>query len=157
MKTAHCAIILTATTLIAIGACAPTPALTPAASISTPTAGSAATKIPETATLAPTTVTQARPTPTQRPTKEKVSFKSGDLTLVGYLFKPSGAGPFPGLIWNHGSEQDPDKGQQFDGVASIFVPAGYVLVAPMRRGHGEAQGPYSVDQIQQERKAKGDA
>ena len=35
--------------------------------------------------------------------KERVTFKSGSLTLVGFLFKPDGAGPFPALVWNHGS------------------------------------------------------
>jgi len=30
--------------------------------------------------------------------KERVTFKSDGLTLVGFLFKPDGAGPFPGLV-----------------------------------------------------------
>lgn len=88
-------------------------------------------------------------------TKTRVTFKSGNLTLVGYLFKPDGDGPFPGIIWNHGSEQNPDKGQQFDAVANIFVPAGYVVFAPMRRGHGESEGPYIVDQLKEERQKNG--
>src|SRR5215470_13127825 len=57
-----------------------------------------------------------------KPSKVRVTFKSGNLTLVGYLFKPDGDGPFPALIWNHGSEQDPASGMQFDTVAQIFVP-----------------------------------
>lgn len=87
-------------------------------------------------------------------TKERVTFKSGDLTLVGFLFKPRKQGTFPAIIWNHGSEQKPSAAQ-FDGVAAIFVPAGYVVFAPLRRGHGESEGPYISDQVEAERKAKG--
>jgi len=79
--------------------------------------------------------------------KERVTFKSGSLTLVGFLFKPDGAGPFPALVWNHGSERSPGTMRQFDAVAAIFVPAGYVVFAPMRRGHGDSEGPYIMDQL----------
>src|SRR6266850_2548096 len=78
---------------------------------------------------------------------ERVTFKSDGLTLVGFLFKPDGSGPFPGLIWNHGSEKSPGTMRQFDAVAAIFVPAGYVVFAPMRRGHGDSEGPYVMDQL----------
>ena len=85
---------------------------------------------------------RAQNAPTIPYAKERVTFKSSDLTLVGFLFKPDGKGPFPGLIWNHGSEKNPGSGPQFDAVASVFVPAGYVVFAPMRRGHGDSEGPY---------------
>src|SRR5436305_14039306 len=67
---------------------------------------------------------QTAPTLPPGVTKSRVTFKSGDLTLVGYLYKPDGNGPFPGVIWNHGSEQSPGTGPEFDAVAAIFVPAG---------------------------------
>ena len=79
--------------------------------------------------------------------KARVTFKSDGLTLVGFVFKPDGSGPFPGLIWNHGSEKSPGTMRQFDAVAAIFVPAGYVVFAPMRRGHGDSEGPYVMDQL----------
>ena len=89
--------------------------------------------------------------------KQKISFKSGGLTLAGYVFKPDGAGPFPTLIWNHGSEQNPSGGPQFDSVAAIFVPAGYVVVAPVRRGQGDSEGDYIQDRIQAEFSGSGPA
>ena len=56
--------------------------------------------------------------------KQRVTFKSGSLTLVGYLFKPAGRGPFPAVLWNHGSERNPGggprdsrKGNRDDGFA----------------------------------------
>lgn len=79
--------------------------------------------------------------------KQRLAFKSGDLTLVGYLFRPPGHGPFPLLIWNHGSEPDPGGGPQFDSVAAIFVPAGYVVFAPVRRGQSDSEGRYIQDEI----------
>ena len=78
---------------------------------------------------------------------QKVTLTSDGLSLEAFLYKPDGDGPFPALIWNHGSEQHPDAGAQFDSVAAIFVPAGYVVFAPVRRGHGHSQGRYIVDEI----------
>jgi carboxymethylenebutenolidase len=87
--------------------------------------------------------------------RQRVTFKSGDRPLSGVLYKPSGGGPFPALIWNHGSEKAPGVGPQFDTVASIFVPAGYVVLAPVRRGHGYSKGQYIVDMVRQTRAAEG--
>jgi dienelactone hydrolase len=78
--------------------------------------------------------------------KEKVSFNSHGLTLTGFLFKPDGNGPFPAVIWNHGSEANPGGGPQFDTVAKIFVPHGYVVFAPIRRGHQMSEGRYILDE-----------
>jgi carboxymethylenebutenolidase len=78
---------------------------------------------------------------------KKVTFESAGLTLVGFLYQPEGDGPWPALIWNHGSEKDPGAGPQFDSVASAFVPAGYVVFAPERRGHGESPGDHIVDRL----------
>ena len=79
--------------------------------------------------------------------KQRVTYASGALTLVGYVYKPDGDGPFPTLVWNHGSEPDPASAPQFDSVAAIFVPAGYVVVAPVRRGQSASQGEYIQDRI----------
>jgi carboxymethylenebutenolidase len=34
---------------------------------------------------------------------EVVSFRSGAITLQGTLYKPEGKGPFPAVVYNHGS------------------------------------------------------
>ena len=99
-------------------------------------------------TLFLSTLAQAQNTLPASHGKERVIFMSGKLTLVGFLFKPDGQGPFPGLIWNHGSERMPDRTPQFDAVAAIFVPAGYVVFAPMRRGHGDSEGRYIQDELE---------
>jgi hypothetical protein len=84
---------------------------------------------------------QAAPTQVQV-ARQRMTFSSGDLAISGVLYRPQGRGPFPALIWNHGSEKTPGAGPQFDSVASIFVPAGYVVFAPVRRGHGYSKGRY---------------
>jgi carboxymethylenebutenolidase len=68
-----------------------------------------------------------------------VSFKSGDLELKGYLWKPSGDGPFPAVLWNHGSEKTVGA---INGVAPYFVSKGFVFFVPHRRGQGHSPGPY---------------
>ena len=87
--------------------------------------------------------------------KQRVTFKSGALTLVGFLFTPGGPGPFPAVVWNHGSERNPGTSRQFDAVADMFVPKGYIVFAPMRRGHGDSEGQYLVDQVEAARQTQG--
>lgn len=89
--------------------------------------------------------------------KRHVTFKNGDLALAGYLYTPPGNGPFPAVLWNHGSEPNPGGGPQFDSVAAVFVPAGFVVFAPMRRGHSDSQGEYIRESIQNESARHGNA
>ncbi|HTE44919.1 MAG TPA: prolyl oligopeptidase family serine peptidase [Gemmatimonadaceae bacterium] len=79
--------------------------------------------------------------------KQRVTVKSGALSLAAYIYKPEGAGPFPTVIWNHGSEKNPGGAPQFDSIAKIFVPAGYVVFATVRRGHGGSEGKYIVETL----------
>src|SRR5215470_362680 len=75
-----------------------------------------------------------------------VSFPSGDLTLRGFLYKPEGNGPFPAIIWNHGSEKLP--GQQPE-LARFYTGLGFVFFLPHRHGQGRSPGDYIEDLIQQ--------
>jgi dienelactone hydrolase len=80
------------------------------------------------------------------PTPQEVTFPAGQLLLHGRLFVPDGDGPFPAILWNHGSERAP--GPYLPGLARPFVAAHYVFFAPFRRGQGTSPGPYIVDQVQ---------
>jgi carboxymethylenebutenolidase len=84
-----------------------------------------------------------------------MTFESDGLTLVGYVYQPEGTGPWPALVWNHGSERDPSAGPQFDTVAAAFVPDGYVVFAPVRRGHGESEGEYIVNRLKLTARSQG--
>jgi len=85
---------------------------------------------------------QSVPGQTLRP--DLIVFKSGDLNLQGFLWKPSGDGPFPAVLWNHGSEKNPGA---VESVATYFVEKGYVFFVPHRRGQGRSPGPYIMDEI----------
>ena len=86
---------------------------------------------------------------------EIVSFPSGQLTLKGILYKPDGDGPFPAVLFNHGSGQD--YGRQIEALGPVFTSRGWVFFAPYRRGQGlsASAGPYIVDQMNAAEKAGG--
>src|SRR5579864_688215 len=58
-----------------------------------------------------------------------VTFPSTDsqFQLHGALFTPEGSGPFPAVLWNHGSERCPEG--YLAGLALPFVRMGYVFFA----------------------------
>jgi carboxymethylenebutenolidase len=72
----------------------------------------------------------------------EVTFSSGSLVLHGFLYKPEGKGPFPAVLWNHGSERRPGWLPE---VAPLFLNQGYVFFIPHRRGHGRSPGEYVMD------------
>jgi carboxymethylenebutenolidase len=77
---------------------------------------------------------------------ELVSFPAGERTLHGFLYRPGGAGPFPAVVYNHGSEALPgDKRDE----AAFYVPRGFVVFVPHRRGQGQSRdaGEYVVDHV----------
>lgn len=81
-----------------------------------------------------------------QPQPEEVVFQSGKLQLHGFLWKPNGPGPFPAVLWNHGSEKLP--GSQ-PALASFYTSHFFVFFAPHRRGQGRSPGDYIQDQVMQ--------
>jgi carboxymethylenebutenolidase len=87
------------------------------------------------------------PVDTSPVTPEEVAFSSGALTLHGFLYRPRGTGPFPALVFNHGSNRYP--GAMAD-EAAFYVAHGFVFFLPHRRGHGRSAdaGAYVLDQFE---------
>src|SRR5438128_7256493 len=83
------------------------------------------------------------------PKSEIVSFPSGKITLRGVLYKPQGTGPFPAVVYNHGSAAGMMSKQAFDALGPAFASHGWVFFGPYRRGQGlsASAGPYIGDQI----------
>ena len=83
------------------------------------------------------------------PAYEIVTFPSGNITLKGVLFKPEGAGPFPAVVYNHGSAAGMLSQEAFDALGPVFLRHRWVFFGPYRRGQGlSAQaGPYIGDEI----------
>lgn len=67
---------------------------------------------------------------------EEVSFPSGSKTLHGLIYKPAGSGPFPTVLYNHGSAPGLLNNQAFARIAPVFTAHGWAFFAPYRRGQG---------------------
>jgi carboxymethylenebutenolidase len=86
-----------------------------------------------------------------------VSFRSGEITLQGTLYKPEGKGPFPAVVYNHGSAPGMLSKQAFEALGPVFAMHGWVFFGPYRRGQGlsASAGPYIGDQIAEAEKKGG--
>ena len=69
------------------------------------------------------------------PQPEAVAIHNGSLTLHALLWRPEGSGPFPAVLFNHGSgaTSEPEKGAA---LGPVFARHGYVLLFLYRRGSG---------------------
>src|SRR5260370_17614301 len=67
---------------------------------------------------------------------ETVTFPSGEITLHGVLHKPEGTGPFPAVIYNHGSAPGMMSKEAFAALGPVFASHGWVFFGPYRRGEG---------------------
>lgn len=76
-----------------------------------------------------------------RSTYSEVFYPSGKLRIQAYLYTPDGDGPFPVVIYNHGSR---DGGESvsvpFQYIGTMLTRAGYVVLVPERRGYGKSDG-----------------
>lgn len=95
---------------------------------------------------------------------QMVEFPSGALHIKAYLWKPAGPGPFPAVLFSHGSggnEAGITAGIEITESAQIlapfFIQHGYALLYPFRRGHGPSadQSPFMQDVLSREEKEKG--
>ena len=78
-----------------------------------------------------------------------ITFPSGKLTLHGVMYKPEGVGPFPAIVYNHGSAGGMIPKQAFDVLGPVFAKHGWVFFGPYRRGQGlsASAGAYIGDEI----------
>src|SRR5436305_7038425 len=79
-----------------------------------------------------------------RKTAIPVQFPSNGLMLHGWIYKPQGTGPFPAVVWNHGSEQEPTAHPD---LGKFYTSHGFVLFLPVRHGHKPSPGEYIQDVI----------
>ena len=87
-----------------------------------------------------------------------VEVRSGNLRLKAYFWKPAGPGPFPAVLFNHGSgADDPQRtagrtmAQAASDLAPLFLKHGYAFFYLCRRGQGLSadQGQFSEDLLKQ--------
>lgn len=128
---------------LALGACGP--GGTPSAAATARPSSQPASAAPPATTVAPTVAATAAATSSPALSGLRITFQNGDLTLGGMLWKPAGNGPFPAILWNHGSEQGPGVDGSNPLLGPVFAEAGYVFFMPMRRGQGTSEGTWIVD------------
>jgi dipeptidyl aminopeptidase/acylaminoacyl peptidase len=75
---------------------------------------------------------------------QEVTFPSGKLMLHGFLYRPAGSGPFPAILYSHGSERQPGSKP---GLGQLFSSSGYVFFVPHRRSHGRSPNDSFVDSL----------
>ena len=95
--------------------------------------------------LATTLAISAESQVSSRP--DTVVIHSGTLSLRGLLWRPHGPGPFPAVLFNHGSGHATGvdaTGRQDqrhpDALGPVFAKHGYVLLYLFRRGDGLSRG-----------------
>jgi dienelactone hydrolase len=69
------------------------------------------------------------------------------------IYIPRGRGPFPSVLYNHGSYRDPAI--VAEKLGPLFASKGWVFFMPYRRGHGPSPGPYVSDLIDAAEKRDG--
>lgn len=77
-----------------------------------------------------------------------VRYPSGNLSIQAYLYKPPGDGPFPVVIYNHGSRAGNERrSTPFEHVGKLLTEAGYVVLVPERRGYGRSDGATLSEEV----------
>src|SRR5262245_29997050 len=86
-----------------------------------------------------------------------VTVPSGELKLTALVWQPEGKGPFPAVLFNHGS--GPTDPAQAPRVGPVFARRGYVFLYLFPRGDGlsKGQGTFMGDRLDREEAAKGEA
>ena len=68
-------------------------------------------------------------------------YSSGTLRIQAYLYRPSGDGPFPAVIYNHGTRDGRERASvPFEHIGRMLTRAGYAVMVPERRGYGKSNG-----------------
>lgn len=75
--------------------------------------------------------------------------------LHGVMYRPTGKGPFPAILYNHGSAMDNSAAS--DALGPIFASHGWIFFMPHRRGQGlsASAGKYIRDEISEAGKTGG--
>jgi predicted acyl esterase len=80
------------------------------------------------------------------PMQDKGLFGSREIKLETTVYKPEGAGPFPVVIFNHGSTGmgalPATRTENPSGFGRNLLKKGIALIVPMRRGRGQSEGAY---------------
>jgi len=79
---------------------------------------------------------------------QEVTIQAGQYQLHGCFRTPDGPGPYPVIIFNHGSEKNPAPCGPPD-LGTFYQKKGFVFFTFQRHGHGASPGEYIMDMQRQ--------
>ena len=86
--------------------------------------------------------------PRQQSAYSTVFYQSGSLRIEAYVYRPSGSGPFPVVIYSHGSRRGHEREERpMAFVGQMLASEGYLVLVPERRGYGKSDGPTFDEQV----------
>jgi dienelactone hydrolase len=89
------------------------------------------------------------------PHYDEVYYLSGNLRIAAYLYRPAGKGPFPVVIYNHGSRAGSEKSSTpFTFAGQLLSDVGYLALVVERRGYGRSDGMQFTEQVGADRGAR---
>jgi uncharacterized protein len=71
---------------------------------------------------------------------EPVGFQNGDVRLAGILVTPAGAGPYPAIVFVHGSGPSTRDARAWKLHANAFNDRGFAVLVYDKRGSGQSTG-----------------
>ena len=75
------------------------------------------------------------------PPHDTVFYKSGTVSIEAYVYMPAGKGPFPLVVYNHGSRAGEERVERPIGfIARLLTPAGYAVLVPNGVAMGNQKG-----------------
>jgi dienelactone hydrolase len=103
---------------------------------------------------APTAPAQSTvPPPPPAPPYETVFYTHDGLRLEAYFYRPAGNGPFPFVVYNHGSalpgQERVERPVGF--IGGLLQLAGYAVLVPERRGYGKSEGATFAEEVGSDR------
>lgn len=83
------------------------------------------------------------------PPHETFFYSHDGLRLEAYFYRPDGDGPFPLVVYNHGSAPAGRERVEWPAgfVGRLLPPAGYAVLVPERRGYGKSEGATFSEEI----------
>lgn len=94
------------------------------------------------AAIIPVESVQAQDAQDGSPLVEDAVFTNGEITLAGRLYLPLGAGPFPAVVFTHGSGPSGRDNPRYDEEAREFVRSGIACLLYDKRGVGASTGDW---------------
>jgi dienelactone hydrolase len=84
----------------------------------------------------------------QTPASSTVFYSSGTVRIEAYVYRPTGTGPFPVVVYSHGSRKGYEREERpMAFVGNMLASQGYLVVVPERRGYGKSDGRTFAEEV----------